>query len=76
MRAHDARLLKLQAEEAKKTTIDDLTRGVVNYKALGLDFQRTKREGELRYVFSLHIQYACRNPLLSKTYSSNSHHLY
>ena len=56
MRAHDARLLKLQAEEAKKTTIDDLTRGVVNYKALGLDFQRTKREGELRYVFSLHIQ--------------------
>jgi hypothetical protein len=54
MRANDARLLKEQAEEAKKTTIDDLTRGVVNYKALGLDFQRTKREGELRYVFSAH----------------------
>jgi hypothetical protein len=48
MRANEARLLKEHAEEAKKTTIDDLTRGVVNYKSLGLDFQRTKREGELR----------------------------
>ena len=50
MRANDARVLKEQAEEAKKTTLDDLTRGVVNYKALGLDFVRTERESELRYV--------------------------
>jgi hypothetical protein len=48
MRANDARHLKEQAEEAKKTTLDDLTRGVVNYKALGLDFLRTERESELR----------------------------
>ena len=27
-------------EEAKKTTVDDLTRGIVNYKFLGLDFEK------------------------------------
>jgi hypothetical protein len=36
-------------EESKKTTVEDLTRGIVNYKYLGLDFE--KAEGNrLRYV--------------------------
>ncbi len=48
IRAHDARVLKEQAEEAKKTTVDDLTRGIVNYKYLGLDFEQTYKENELR----------------------------
>ncbi len=48
IRAHDARALKEQAEEAKRTTVDDLTRGVVNYKYLGLDFEQTRKENELR----------------------------
>lgn len=48
IRADDAAALKRSAEESKKTTIDDLTRGVVNYKKLGLDFAETGREGELR----------------------------
>lgn len=50
MRAQEARLFKQQVEEDKKTTLDDLTRGVVNYKMLGLDFVRTERDGRLRYV--------------------------
>jgi hypothetical protein len=35
---------KRAVEETKKTTIDDLTRGVVNYKYLGLDFQKAENE--------------------------------
>ena len=31
---------KTQVEEAKRTTVDDLTRGIVNYKFLGLDFEK------------------------------------
>ena len=48
IRADDAAALKRSAEESKKTTIDDLTRGVVNYKKLGLDFTQTGREAELK----------------------------
>ena len=45
-------LEKLQASERKKvqqateleqkTTVDDLTRGIVNYQYLGLDFEKAK----------------------------------
>ncbi|KAG7361399.1 chromosome segregation protein Spc25 [Nitzschia inconspicua] len=52
MRAQEARLLKEQVEEDKKTTLDDLTRGVINYKMLGLDFVRTDRDGRLRFCFT------------------------
>lgn len=48
LRADDARHLKQQVEEDKKMTLDDLTRGVINYKNLGLDFERTEAEGRLR----------------------------
>jgi hypothetical protein len=48
MRANEARIFKEQVEEDKKTTLDDLTRGVVNYKMLGLDFIRTDGDGRLR----------------------------
>ena len=48
IRASDAAALKRSAEESKKTTIDDLTRGVVNYKKLGLDFTQTGRDAELQ----------------------------
>ena len=48
IRASDATALKRAAEESKKTTIDDLTRGVVNYKKLGLDFSQTGRDAELQ----------------------------
>lgn len=33
-RAEEAREMKRTVEETKKTTIDDLTRGVVDYKCL------------------------------------------
>jgi|APIni6443716594_1056825.scaffolds.fasta_scaffold2870537_2 hypothetical protein len=39
-RADEASDMKRQVEEAKQTTVDDLTRGIVNYKFLGLDFQK------------------------------------
>jgi len=41
IRAGDAADLKRRVEESKNTTIDDLTQGVVNYKKMGMDFQRT-----------------------------------
>lgn len=48
IRASDAAALKSKAEESKKTTIDDLTRGVVNYKKLGLDFTQTGRDAQVQ----------------------------
>jgi hypothetical protein len=49
-RAQDARNLKAKVKEAKKTTVDDLTRGIINYKFTGLDFEKTNTENELLYV--------------------------
>ena len=37
------------AEESKKITIEDLTKGMINYKYLCLDFEKAE-EGRLRYV--------------------------
>lgn len=51
-RAQSAKALKAKVEESKRTTVDDLTRGVVNYKFTGLDFAKTDVENELRYVRS------------------------
>lgn len=48
LRANDARSLKQRVQEAKQTTVDDLTRGIVHYKHLGLDFEKTEGENELR----------------------------
>ena len=48
LRAQDARSLKERVQEAKQTTVDDLTRGIVNYKYLGLDFEKTDGDNELR----------------------------
>ena len=47
-RAQEARALKERVKEAKQTTVDDLTRGIVNYKHLGLDFEKTEGENEMR----------------------------
>mmetsp|Transcript_15366 Transcript_15366/g.38095 ORF Transcript_15366/g.38095 Transcript_15366/m.38095 type:complete len:283 (-) Transcript_15366:5792-6640(-) len=52
LRAEEARNLKKKAEEAKKITIDDLTKGIVNYKYLGLDFENTQGENAIRFSFS------------------------
>jgi hypothetical protein len=41
-RADEATEMKKKVEEAKQTTVDDLTRGIVNYKFLGLDFQKAQ----------------------------------
>ena len=47
-RAEEARELKNRVKESKQTTIDDLTRGIINYKHLGLDFQKAEGENNLR----------------------------
>jgi hypothetical protein len=41
-RADEATEMKQKVEEAKQTTVDDLTRGIVNYKFLGLDFEKAQ----------------------------------
>ena len=38
---------RMAVAEMKNTTIDDLTRGLINYKYLGLGFERVGRENEL-----------------------------
>jgi hypothetical protein len=48
LHAQEARSLNERVQEAKQTTVDDLTRGIVNYKYLGLDFEKTDGENELR----------------------------
>eukprot|EP00526_Cylindrotheca_closterium_P016117 CAMPEP_0113635930 /NCGR_PEP_ID=MMETSP0017_2-20120614/18740_1 /TAXON_ID=2856 /ORGANISM="Cylindrotheca closterium" /LENGTH=265 /DNA_ID=CAMNT_0000546753 /DNA_START=45 /DNA_END=842 /DNA_ORIENTATION=+ /assembly_acc=CAM_ASM_000147 len=51
-RAEDARALKKRVQEAKQTTVDDLTRGILHYKHLGLDFEKTEGENEIRFTYS------------------------
>ena len=48
LRAEEARILRERVQEAKKTTVDDLTRGIVYYKHLGLDFEKTDGDNELK----------------------------
>ena len=48
IRASEASNLKKAVEESKTTTIDELTRGVVNYKKLGLDFTQIGRDSQLQ----------------------------
>jgi hypothetical protein len=48
-RAQKARKTKANIELSKRTTVDDLTQGIVNYKYLGLDFEKAENE-RLRYV--------------------------
>jgi len=52
IRASEASNLKKAVEESKTTTIDELTRGVVNYKKLGLDFTQTGRDSQLQFLFT------------------------
>lgn len=55
LQAEKVRKTKEAIEEARKTTVDDLTNGIVFYKYLGLDFERTQVENQLRYVPSTRI---------------------
>jgi len=41
-RAASVRSQKRLVEESKEMTIEDLTRGIINYKYLGLDFQKAE----------------------------------
>ena len=38
---------KMAIAEMNNTTIDDLTKGLINYKYLGLGFERVGKEGDL-----------------------------
>ena len=50
-RVQQTKQLKESTEAAKQTTVDDLTRGIVNYKYLGLDFEKAEND-RLRYVLA------------------------
>eukprot|EP00804_Cyclotella_cryptica_P023655 CCRYP_017687-RA/>CCRYP_017687-RA protein AED:0.08 eAED:0.08 QI:166/1/1/1/0.66/0.5/4/1483/240 len=50
--ANATRSKKLQVQEMKNTTLDDLTKGLQNYKYVGLGFERVGVEGELLFKFN------------------------
>ena len=43
-RAAEVRAKKQFAEESKNTTVEDLTKGIINYKYLGLDFEKAENQ--------------------------------
>ncbi|KAL7513273.1 hypothetical protein ACHAXN_010487 [Cyclotella atomus] len=43
---------KLAIAEMKNTTIDDLTKGLINYKYTGLSFERVGKKGDLLFKFT------------------------
>ena len=45
--ASATRMKKMQLEEMKNTTLEDLTKWLCNYNYVGLKFERVGREGEL-----------------------------
>jgi len=51
VRAEIAMSKKLESDEAKMVTINDLTRGVLHYKTLGLDFERNE-QNHTRLIFT------------------------
>ena len=53
-KAKEIQFQKKEIEEAKSTTIEDLTMGLMNYKYVGLDFIKGE-VGSLMYVHSLYI---------------------
>ena len=52
IKAQEAMDHKARVEESKNTTVDDLTRGIINYTYLGFDFVKAKGNG-LRCVESI-----------------------
>jgi len=50
-KAQEAESLKKRVVLSQQTTIDDLTRGILNNKYLGLDFQKAEHDA-LRFVFT------------------------
>jgi len=47
LKAKETRQAKLRVEEAKQTTVEDLSLGVLKYKKLGLNFEKVA-ENQLR----------------------------
>ena len=45
IKAQEAMDHKARVEESKNTTVDDLTRGIINYTYLGFDFVKAKGNG-------------------------------
>mmetsp|Transcript_13929 Transcript_13929/g.20384 ORF Transcript_13929/g.20384 Transcript_13929/m.20384 type:complete len:105 (-) Transcript_13929:150-464(-) len=61
-------------EESKNTTIDDLTKGLINYKFLGLDFE--KAEGNrLKFTFT-QLDAAAPDNGFSFVFDTNDEDLY
>lgn len=52
IKAEEAREAKLRVEEAKQTTVEDLSLGVLKYKKLGLNFEKVA-DNTLRFIFTM-----------------------
>ncbi|KAL7475728.1 hypothetical protein ACHAW6_001635 [Cyclotella cf. meneghiniana] len=50
--AEATRSKKVQLAEMKNTTVEDLTKGLLNYKYVGLGFERVGVEGDLLFKFT------------------------
>ena len=63
-KANEVRAKKEEIEMARGITMEDLTKGLLNYKYTGLTFEKGDKAGDLRYVFYLlfsmcHMDHSC-----------------
>ena len=49
-KANEVRAKKEEIEMARGITMEDLTKGLLNYKYTGLTFEKGAKAGDLRYV--------------------------
>ena len=51
-RVAESKRLKNDLQTSKTATVNDLTKGIINYKYSGLDFEKAE-DGRLRYVIAI-----------------------
>jgi len=63
-KANEVRAKKEEIEMARGITMEDLTKGLLNYKYTGLTFEKGDKAGDLRYVFLFIIFNVSHGPFL------------
>ena len=64
-KANEVRAKKEEIEMARGITMEDLTKGLLNYKYTGLTFEKGAKAGDLRYVYfffnllHIHMDHLC-----------------
>ena len=54
-KANEVRAKKEEIEMARGITMEDLTKGLLNYKYTGLTFEKGSKAGDLRYVLFFYV---------------------